>query len=106
MKTLQQILTLIFLGILTIIQLLCKKWRNSCPDKYLGEYKLLENARDSIPYLQDSDLTFKDADGNLAVFEFRKDHQGYFKFEFQLENKCELDPERKYTVYASGDTFS
>lgn len=106
MKTLQQILTLIILGLLTIIQLSCENWRNSCPDEYLGEYKLLENARDSLPYLQDSDLIFKDADGNLAVFEFRKDQQGYIEFEFQLENICELDPERKYLVYARGDTYN
>lgn len=106
MKILKQILPLIIPGLIVITQLSCENWSNSCPDEYLGEYKLLENARDSLPYLEDSDITFKDAEGNQAVFEFRTDHHGYFEFEFQLENICESDPESRYTVYASGDTYN
>lgn len=105
MKTLQQILSLIILGLIVVIQVSCENDGNSCPDEYLGEYKLLENARDSLPYLQDSDLTFKDAEGNLAVFEFRTDQNGYTEFEFQLENICELDRESRYTIFASGDMY-
>lgn len=105
MKTLQQILSLIILGSFAVMHVSCENDGNSCPDVNLGEYKMLENARDSLPYLQDSDITFKDAEGNLAVFEFRTDQNGYTEFDFLLENICELDDESRYFVHASGDMY-
>lgn len=66
---------------------------------------MLENARDSLPYMQDADITFKDSNGNQAVFEFHMDNNGYLPVHYIMETSCELYPDTKITVRATGDEY-
>jgi len=66
---------------------------------------MLENARDSLPYVQDADILFKDASGKQAVFEYRSDHFGYERRDYIIEYHWDNNPDSKYVVAATRDLY-
>ena len=107
MKSLNPKLILVIISILMIVQISCEKEENNqCFDVDIGEYHLLENARDSLPYNHDLDIIFKNSTGNRVIFKFRMDNTGYIiPVLHSMYYDCELNPDQEFIVKASGDSF-
>lgn len=98
----------VFLSLLILFS--CKKEEpidtpDMCAEKFVGEFKLLENARSSIPYLENTRLFFKDVNGHQAIYEFLYANRGYDILSISTTQPCESDSSRAQIVKASSDSY-
>ena len=76
-----------------------------CREEFVGEYFLLENARNSIPYNQDLLIYFNDSIGNQVVFEIKMDNKGLEPINYSMQIPCEFDKSREKIYLAKGEGF-
>lgn len=97
---LPRLLLIAFLSLLTIIS--CKKddLSDPCADEDLGEFRLLCNATNSIPYKENTKLFFQDSIGNQVEFDFDYGNGGYRTAEYYITTPCEFNntKEKRYKI--------
>ncbi|PKP31078.1 MAG: hypothetical protein CVT99_10490 [Bacteroidetes bacterium HGW-Bacteroidetes-16] len=98
----------VLLSLLLVIS--CKKGDpdlppDICGEEFVGEFRLLEDSRISIPYLENRVLYFKDADGRQAKFEFLFGDGGYKLESMSASHPCQFDSSRMQVKIASVDGY-
>jgi hypothetical protein len=98
----------VLLSLLLVIS--CKKGDpdlppDLCGEEFIGEFRLLEDSRISIPYLENRLLYFKDADGRQAEFEFLFGDGGYKLESMSASQPCQFDSSRMQVKKASVDGY-
>ena len=78
---------------------------NPCKDEIIGEYYLLENSKNSVPYNEDLRLYFKDATGNQVNFEVTKSATDYPQYIYALDTQCEYDSSQKKYYITTGEAY-
>ena len=73
---------------------------NLCVEEYLGEMFLLESSRNSIPYIENTNLYFQDSLGNEIVLVVDMNNTGYKIWDSQHIMACEQDTsqQKKYGI--------
>lgn len=100
--------TVVLLSLLLVIS--CKNGDpdlppDLCGEEFVGEFRLLEDSRISIPYLENRLLYFKDADGRQAKFEFLFGDGGYKLESMSASQPCQFDSSRMQVKKASVDSY-
>lgn len=100
--------TVVLLSLLLVIS--CKNGDpdlppDLCGEEFVGEFRLLEDSRISIPYLENRLLYFKDADGRQAKFEFLFGDGGYKLESMSASQPCQFDSSRRQVKIASVDGY-
>lgn len=100
--------TVVLLSLLLVIS--CKKGDpdlppDICGEEFVGEFRLLEDSRISIPYLENRVLYFKDAEGRQAKFEFLFGDGGYKLESMSASQPCQFDSSRMQVKIASVDSY-
>ena len=101
----QAVSLFILLSLFFVINSCSKEEEDPCQEEFVGEYFLLENARNSIPYNQDLLIYFNDSIGNQVVFEIKMDNEGLEPINYSMQIPCEFDSSREKIYLANGEGY-
>jgi len=103
--TYNTIVSLIMIFSITLISSCKKESVNLCGEEYLGEMFLLESSRNSIPYIENTNLYFQDSLGNEIVLVVDMNNTGYKIEDGKYIIACEQDNSQQKEYGITTDSY-